>query len=232
MSCFSKSIVHVLLCVLYFTHPASAHDTQQITYPGSTCRLPGDLERAKVKVICSDMQPGTEWEDLVGLSRFGHLANLHACGTPPGQVATGAVPNLRRRNPGDMVVTCPIPRQAIGQGSGIDVSLKVETTLLWKEGDSDAAKINKNLRCELVNIHRQGGRFAHRVTTGPHVVNSDLLRQGHSQVATIGMNLLQSNASQDFDALGAGVYVMNCILPGQRGRKASRILQYSVRERH
>lgn len=227
---FIKPIAQVLMCVLFFSNPASAHENQQITYLGSQCKLPGDFERSRVKVICSNMQPGTEWEDLVGLSRFGHIANLHACGSPPAEVSTGTVPNLRRRNPGDMVVTCPLPLNAIRKGSGINVSLKVETTLLWRNGDTPAQKINKNLRCELANIHRQGSRFAHRVTTGPHVVNSDLLIRGQSRVATIGLNLSQSNASQDFDARGAGAYVINCILPGQRGRVASRIIQYSVRE--
>lgn len=225
-----KPICGITLGLILSATLAVAHGDQEITYLGTECRLPGDFERSPVKTLCDGMKAGTEWEDLQGISRFGHFANLHACGTPKDSVPTSRVPDMLHRNAGDMVVTCPVPRGAIRKGTGINVSLKVETTLLWDDSDTPEQQINKNLRCELLNIHRQGGRAAHRDDTGPHVVNSDLLQHGQSSVATIGLNLSVSNASQDFDALGAGGYVINCILPGQRGRVASQILHYTVRE--
>ena len=226
---FSK-VSRLLIVLMVSATPLHAQDRHEVMYLGSECRLPGDLVRKTVKSLCDGMMPGTQWEDLQSVSRFGHLANLHACGMPKKTVPTSKAPDLLHRNAGDMVVTCPIPRGAFRDGTGINVSVKFETTLVWDRGDTLAQKINKNLRCELLNIHRDGGRAAHRAHTGPQVVNSDLLSRQESRVATIGLNLSVSNASQDFDARGAGGYVVNCILPGQRGRVASRVIQYTVQE--
>lgn len=219
-----------VLGLLLISDVVFSHGGQEMMYLGSECRLRGDFERNNVNVACEGMQPNTPWEDLLGVSVFGYVANRHTCGTPRDTVPVERVPDFQRRNAGDMVLTCPIPRGAIRKDTGIQVSLKVETTLAWDQNDNQNQRINKNLRCELLNINQRGTGVFRRDHTGSRVVTSSFLERGQSRVATIGLSLGSSNASQDFDARGAGGYVVNCILPGRRGGNSSRIIQYTVRE--
>ena len=224
---FLTFAISLLFCTMDKVY---AHGDQEMMYLGSECRLRGDFEREAIKASCPGTAPNTPWRNLLGVSVFGFVANLHTCGVPKHDVPTERVPDFIRRNAGDMVLTCPIPRGAIRKGTGLRVSIKAETTLKWDQNDNQNEKINKNFRCELLNINQQGDGATQRDTTGSSVVTSQLLKLNQSKIATIGLSLSQSNASSDFDARGAGGYVINCILPGQRNGIPSRLIQYTVQE--
>lgn len=224
------------LALVLLADSALAHGDQELTYLGSECRLRGDFERETTNVGCAGTPQGTPWEDLLGVSVFGFVANRNQCSSAADTVPVDDVPDLRHRNVGDMIVTCPIPRGAIRKTSGILVSLKVETVIEWDQNDNEQQRINKNLRCELLNINQTGSGASFRDTTGNRVVTSQLLSFRETSVATIGLGLSTSNASDDFDARGSGGYVINCVLPGMRRDSASgnqvpsRLIQYTVRE--
>lgn len=226
----------IVALLLLLTDPAFAHGDQEITYLGTECRLRGDFERGVTQDGCAGTPVGTPWRDLLGVSVFGSVSNINRCSGIPGNVAIDNLPDMQGHNPGDMILTCPIPRGAIRKTSGIQVSLKIETILEWDQNDNERQRINKNARCELLNINQTGTGSSARDTTGNRIVTSALLEFRQSRVATIGLGLASSNASDDFDARGSGGYAITCVLPGMRPEIGggplipSRIIQYTVRE--
>ena len=210
---------------------AMAHGDQEKTYLGSECRLRGDFERGTTNVGCSGTPQGTPWRDLQGVSVFGSFSNLNRCNQPASTIPTSPAPDMRHSNIGDMIVTCPIPRGAIRKGSGITAHVKVETTARHSTQFTQNEQINVNLRCELLNINSEGNGSDARDNTGNIVASTGgVFQNNQSIVHTLQLSLSESNASSDARARDSGGYVINCVLPGMRNGKPSRIIQYTVRE--
>ncbi|MEM9344708.1 MAG: hypothetical protein AAGA87_16840 [Pseudomonadota bacterium] len=227
------------LILLLGTGAALAHGDQEITYLGSECRLRGDFERGTTNAGCSGTPRGTPWRNLQGISMFGAFANLNRCNRAPGSppsVPFSPAPDMSHRNIGDMFVTCPIPRGAIRKGSGIQAFIKVETVAEHINTLQEPQQINRNLRCELININANGTGAQRRDTTTNEVAStSGQFEAGKSVIHTLQLSLPASNASSDGRALDSGGYVINCILPGMQQDsddrdRFSRIIHYTVRE--
>ena len=226
----------VLVALMAFATPdaATAHGDQEIIYPGSQCRLRGDFERGQSSATCEGMTPNTAWRNLLAVSAFGPIGNIHRCGGVGGAVATSPAPTFNAFQPGELMVTCPVPRGVIRKGAGLDVFVKVATTPHWHGSDDERERINRNFRCELSNVNASGRGATARDTTGNLVVTTseaNVFGNGIHGIRTFGLSLRNTNAADSLSDRDVGAYVLNCVLPGMRGGQATRLIHYSVRER-
>lgn len=234
-----KNIVYLLICfvsITFFGERAKAHGDQEVLYLGTECRLRGDFERGRIQACTSPTNRQWWWRNLLGISGFGTISNLYPCGNPLPEVPTNLVPDFQiSPDKSELSLTCPIVRGAIRKNSGIEVHVKYQTRLNWDANDNQNERINKNFRCELLNIRADGFQSSHHTNTGSDIVSNQTAGNSAgnniTQRRTTLLNLDSSNAASSRSASNSGGYVLNCVLPGIRDGVVTRLIHYTVKEK-